>query len=443
MLSGERSYAFFLMATLLGWLFELKLFPEGLFYRQRQRIVFCDQWIETRSHSLDVFSLIDLRILYACCPMLGELRALLVDFSAECNSSSGCVRKITPVTAVPVSQRRSKSKKDVQQRLLDGFFDMHPDSLRQTVSFVADRVASNFVKFFQGNNLSRQLERIQFIAKEEARCLFAHSLTAAEQNDTEALRRLKEFAEDALKNVLEDGKTESGRYCVEKLESVMDGLLSEDTAPAVKSLASRISLSRALRKIDAWMTEKLTLDFFLKDLKAVFNHELRLLSSEPVDLLVVPLKRVEHQSSAPAPTDVLSDLKEILLDLLVNSASLNSDRLLVAVTSVEAVAFYRQDLLPAVLTHIALLSVSLACYTIFYRPDLWNEKIEQHLVSIWETLKCRPLLERITCAKHVQCFKKSPELSRKKFVDFLRILTNKSLVKTETLDDFTRTVQPL
>ena len=52
------------------------------------------------------------------------------------------------------------------------------------------------------------------------------------------------------------------------------------------------------------------IDFFFKDLRSVFNHELRLLSSEPTDCNLVPLKRTEeHRDSAPAPSDVLSDVK--------------------------------------------------------------------------------------------------------------------------------------
>uniref|UniRef100_A0A3Q3JIM5 Codanin-1 C-terminal domain-containing protein n=1 Tax=Monopterus albus TaxID=43700 RepID=A0A3Q3JIM5_MONAL len=137
---GEMCYLNkLLMVSVLGWLFQIPVIPEDIFFTSEFTEVAKLEDSNTSGAGLDCIPLVDQQLLYTCCPFLAEFRKLLAAFvSGSTAKSGGFIRKITPTSAEP----RDTPTVDLEQ----AFFHNQPPSLRRTVEFVAERVGSNAVK---------------------------------------------------------------------------------------------------------------------------------------------------------------------------------------------------------------------------------------------------------------------------------------------------------
>lgn len=125
----------------LGWLFDLPHFPDHFYYN------FCSSptnkkmcILNREPNTLDRLHLIDQPILYICCPYLKEIKKLLVSNT----SNDTTVKHITPLTAVQSPTRLAKKRLEMQ--LEESFFNGQPVSVKKTVEFVSERLASTCVK---------------------------------------------------------------------------------------------------------------------------------------------------------------------------------------------------------------------------------------------------------------------------------------------------------
>ena len=92
---------------------------------------------------------------------VGALRSVLSDFTIGVSSRGvSSVRKITPVPSLPLlAAAAPAADRSLQVQLEENFFHNHPASLKRTVDFVADRVASNHIKLFRAGPLPAALQR--------------------------------------------------------------------------------------------------------------------------------------------------------------------------------------------------------------------------------------------------------------------------------------------
>lgn len=134
-----------LLKFCLGWLFELPHFPSDQYFT----------WLSNPNYSinskpitlrnklvLDNLDIVDHNILFTCCPYLEEIKKLLQSNSAR---SGITVKHITPLSAVESTSEASEKRLKIQ--LEEAFFNGQPVSIRKTVDFISERVASACVKY--------------------------------------------------------------------------------------------------------------------------------------------------------------------------------------------------------------------------------------------------------------------------------------------------------
>uniref|UniRef100_A0A3Q3J5W0 Codanin-1 C-terminal domain-containing protein n=1 Tax=Monopterus albus TaxID=43700 RepID=A0A3Q3J5W0_MONAL len=146
---GEMCYLNkLLMVSVLGWLFQIPVIPEDIFFTSEFTEVAKLEDSNTSGAGLDCIPLVDQQLLYTCCPFLAEFRKLLAAFvSGSTAKSGGFIRKITPTSAEPRdTPTANRLQQKLQVDLEQAFFHNQPPSLRRTVEFVAERVGSNAVK---------------------------------------------------------------------------------------------------------------------------------------------------------------------------------------------------------------------------------------------------------------------------------------------------------
>lgn len=130
----------YLIKFCLGWLFELPHIPDHNYLH------FCTETLPSEQSTsktfIDQLEIVDQDILYFCCPYLDEIKKLL---SATFTNHSISIKHITPVTAHQSPDEVARKK--LEQQLEEAFFNGQPISMRKTVEFVSERVASTCVKY--------------------------------------------------------------------------------------------------------------------------------------------------------------------------------------------------------------------------------------------------------------------------------------------------------
>ncbi|XP_014670686.1 PREDICTED: codanin-1-like [Priapulus caudatus] len=263
-----------LITMVLGWLFELPVFPETLFFERLGLELQSEP--EKSLDKIDVFSdLIDHQILYTCCPFLGDVRQLLSEFSAGIGSKSNVVRKITPISA-PTTDPNSTTKRQLQLQLEESFFHNHPPSTKQCVDFAAERVASCVLKHLRRH----VLPSARAAALAEVRAVVArHGHDNPEASAKEVQAAAQTYKTEVDLRAAQTSKTQ----CRERLGVVFAALLSEETHDQVMAACVEIACRLADEKVAHWMRTNLgfTIDLILTQrwFQLQFRLQIKILSS--------------------------------------------------------------------------------------------------------------------------------------------------------------------
>uniref|UniRef100_A0A673CJC6 Codanin-1 C-terminal domain-containing protein n=1 Tax=Sphaeramia orbicularis TaxID=375764 RepID=A0A673CJC6_9TELE len=239
---GEMCYLNkLLMVSVLGWLFQIPVIPEDIFFTSEFTEVAQLEDSCTSTTGLDCIPLVDQQLLYTCCPFLGEFRKLLAAFvSGSTAKSGGIIRKITPTSAelrdTPTAHR---SQQKLQVDLEQAFFHNQPPSLRRTVEFVAERVGSNAVKHMKATLVSELVERGEKMLKTG---LESPSSNASKLNDS-ICAQLCEAGLEALERA-----TSLCKMC----------MLLSFTPPQVLTTSENITKRLATEKACSWLAANIT-----------------------------------------------------------------------------------------------------------------------------------------------------------------------------------------
>ncbi|XP_049918342.1 codanin-1 [Epinephelus moara] len=237
-----------LMVSVLGWLFQIPVIPEDIFFTSEFTEVAKLEDGVTTAAGLDCILLVDQQLLYTCCPFLGEFRKLLAAFvSGSAAKSGGIIRKITPTSAeLKDTSSANRSQQKLQVDLEQAFFHNQPPSLRRTVEFVAERVGSNAVKHMKATLVSELVERGEKMLQDG---LKSPNSNSSNLNDT-ICAQLCVAGLEALGRAT--------RFCSEKSPEAIRILLPDETSPAVLATSENITKRLATEKACSWLSANIT-----------------------------------------------------------------------------------------------------------------------------------------------------------------------------------------
>ncbi|KAK2878520.1 hypothetical protein QQF64_011434 [Cirrhinus molitorella] len=252
-----------LMVAVLGWLFQIPVFPEDLFFSTDVKEEIKEIENITSSQGLDTLPLVDQQLLYTCCPYLGEFRKLLAAFVAGSTSKNGgLIRKITPTSAEPRGPSTTRSQQKLQVDLEQAFFHNQPPSLRRTVEFVAERVGSNCVKHIKATLV---LELVKGGEKTLRGSLGLEGVNTAKLNDSICAQLC-----DAGMQSLEKATS----FCSENAPGAVRVLLPLETSPSVLTTAESITTRLATEKACSWLSSNIT-TLLKREWKSAFERVLK------------------------------------------------------------------------------------------------------------------------------------------------------------------------
>ncbi|XP_035024683.2 codanin-1 [Hippoglossus stenolepis] len=325
---GEMCYLNkLLMLSVLGWLFQIPVIPEDIFFTSEFTEVAKLEDGNTSSTALDCIPLVDQQLLYTCCPFLGEFRKLLAAFvSGSTSKSGGIIRKITPTSAelrdMPAANRsHQKLHVDLEQ----AFFHNQPPSLRRTVEFVAERIGSNGVKHMKATLVNELVERGEKMLRDGLEMPNSHPSKLNES----ICAQLCVAGLEALPRAT--------RFCCEKSPEAIRILLPDETSPAVLTTSENITKRLATEKACSWLSANITA-LIRREWKSRYDRVMKALGSPAapdsgdVERAVVELVAQEQSTtpkrkqgserviscppqcshSASLPSDILIEMKELL-----------------------------------------------------------------------------------------------------------------------------------
>ncbi|XDV43496.1 hypothetical protein PO909_011973 [Leuciscus waleckii] len=252
-----------LMVAVLGWLFQIPIFPEDLFFSTDLKEEIKELENNTSCQGLDTLPLVDQQLLLTCCPYLGEFRKLLAAFVAGSTSKSGgLIRKITPTSAELRGPSTTRSQQKLQVDLEQAFFHNQPPSLRRTVEFVAERVGSNCVKHIKATLV---LELVKGGEKTLRDSLGLVGVNTAKLNDSICAQLC-----DAGMQTLE----RATRFCSENAPGAVRVLLPLETSPSVLTTAESITTRLATEKACSWLSSNIT-TLLKREWKSAFERVIK------------------------------------------------------------------------------------------------------------------------------------------------------------------------
>lgn len=245
----------FLVRISLSWLFNQPNFPLPLLAKSDDELI-----VELRHHSLAVDDqlprldrsthLVDPSLIHQCCPYLWSWKHLLAEFACSDAKSSGegkasVSRKITPVSAEDnASPVKAPVVKSLQQSLEENFFQNQPASVKRTVEFVAERLASNVVRDIRHQIIPRLVQKAQA------------SLKTWRDSVDDRRSTFKDPVESLCRQLCLDVRNESASSAtsaVASIESTLTALLPNDLLPPVKKVCVVIASKLTHGKVLDWI----------------------------------------------------------------------------------------------------------------------------------------------------------------------------------------------
>nr|XP_040055597.1 codanin-1 isoform X1 [Gasterosteus aculeatus aculeatus] len=283
---GEMCYLNKLLTvSVLGWLFQIPVIPEDIFFTNEFTEVAKLEDSSTSAAGLDCIPLVDQQLLYTCCPFLGEFRKLLAAFvSGSSAKSGGIIRKITPTSAeLKDAPTANRSQQKLQVDLEQAFFHNQPPSLRRTVEFVAERVGSNAVKHMKATLVSELVERGEKMLRDG---LASPNSNPSKLNDSICAQLCVAGLEAMAK---------ATRFCSEKSPEAIRILLSDETSPAVRTTSENITKRLATEKACSWLSANITA-LIRREWKSRYDRVMKTAAGPPP-----PHSRLDVEAAAPEP----------------------------------------------------------------------------------------------------------------------------------------------
>ncbi|XP_076098062.1 codanin-1-like [Mytilus galloprovincialis] len=443
MTSSNTYYSHILVITMISWLLENAVIPEGYFFSDIPESV---QSILSKSskksdQTLDAMGFIDQKLYYTCCPYVGEIKTLLVEFAIGTSNKTATIRKITPVSA-ETETPQSVTDRQIQLQLEENFFHNHPASMKRIVDFVAERTASNFIKKFRSAALQKSIASCR-IALQKLMESYASSSPSSKAKDKH-LQDIVKLSMESVSKLKSVTFEDASRFCKIKVEAIIPLLLPEEQTKAVIAMSADISRRLAEERISQWINKHITANMYQNDLQAEYDKILKRVTNPTESCQVEPVKEPDfisvakqHDDNVRHPSEVLIDLKEVVRELFVKGHHVEWNKVSLTLMEVKDIINNRQDVIPSIYNCLGRLVFDLAVSLVANDTDKWEELQLELFMSLWkQELKPVTPFNRCICAFIVQLLEdsKNPSESWKKYSHLLATLLKEELLTCEVLE---------
>ncbi|XP_076255015.1 codanin-1 like protein dlt [Rhynchophorus ferrugineus] len=381
MFTNEINYNTAVIKFCLGWLFELPHFPDTQYFNFcLENRNYLPTVLKTNHISLDDLNIISQSVLYVCCPYLEEIKKALVTTALDDKVS---IKYITPVTAI--DSKIEATRKKMQHQLEEAFFNSHPLSVRKTVEFVSERVASVIVKHICYDMVvMAKLDMVQnfkgILLKEECK---------EKQDIMERKTTLKKqaitLAHNSLEQFMKLCDNEVSNITKVKITGSIENLLPLDTLTEMKEVCVDFSIKMCIERVRQWLATHVTYTVFLKDLEIELQ---KFICSKKTDKIspVLPLggKSCNHDEKELSSVTIMERIKEFCCDLIENK-NISPEDILKLLEQIHHSLTGRNDINDhmALTIHTSLFDLCLILVsrqsTIFN-----NEQTLNHFENIWK-----------------------------------------------------------
>ncbi|XP_046383460.1 codanin-1 [Ischnura elegans] len=339
------SHAMLLVRLCLGWLFEQPNFPQEIVFREKPAsvesgCVYVDYssggMTSSKLKGPDDLDLIDEFAVYTICPFLSELRMVMSDSSGgRSGSGTNIVRHITPVSTSDKVLAVSSSKL-LELHLEESFFSNQPASMRRTVDFVSERVASTCVRHICNQLLpkamKRGLSRVHNSAcsklKENDSDNSPEEGQIAEKFELIMAREIQEVSSEEWSNLKKESLEYSDHECERRAWDALPSLLphsgDEAVSQAVCQMCVQVTIRISRQKVRRWIHTHTSAALFAKEFEAEVSKlvtssqkPMEIKTVEEIDELpsIIPSDSQEGDNCLPA-SQLISQLRDTILDIM-------------------------------------------------------------------------------------------------------------------------------
>ena len=381
------------LSTYLGWLFENKSFPREVLITaqvtQRTRLALTDQ--------LDNLELVTWGLVIQCCPWVAEVKTLLQTWEGgkrgsqlSLDKTEGSYRKITPLAA-PLDTKSKQDKEAVlQSQLEENFFHNQPKSLRRTVEYVSERLASNVIKKIRQNIVPE--ERAAVVQQMKARTEAGDSTEDIVKGKAEASqKRVKEGSLGLLSDSLH-----------QDCQATLSLLLAFDTGEAARETCCLVAERSVREKVGSWVGQHVTLAYFSREYKIEAERLSRSVSRQQSPPTPPNVFSGDHQPHCEAPSELLIFLKSELKAQLVDRRRLEvrAEDVLAVIARLQRSIQHRADLTLLARRGLGTLSLDWVLSLTLHQPRSLTDSVMESLLSLWTGL-APPQLLNILCPRNL------------------------------------------
>jgi len=427
----------YFLSLYLGWLFESKTFPRELLILSQ---VSSTPQLSSDDEHLDQLEVVTPGLVMQCCPWVGEVKTVLQHWEGGKKGSQvsldrleGTYRKITPLAA-PLDRKDKLDKEALlQTQLEENFFHNQPKSLRRTVEYLSERLASNIIKKIRQDivpsertSVVEALKQAVPAVPEQAESIQTQLLAKVPVLSTASLQKIKSSTQSLLSTTLEPD-----------CQASLDLLLASDTSLAAKKTCTAIAVRTVEEKVWQWVGLHVTMAYFTREYQGEAERVARQALKEPA-VLTSTLFSGNHDPEGIPPSELLITMKNQLKALLVDIIPLPMTPacILTVISKTKTCLTTRADLTPLAIRGFETVTLDwLLALLVLQPPNVTNQVVEE-MVALWTTLT-PPQIVNIMCARNLNLLSRSqePDLSWDRLQFLLVSLVQSGLLPSIALED--------
>ncbi|GLG95539.1 Protein disks lost [Gryllus bimaculatus] len=397
--SYHSPYGSFMLKVCLGWLFERPQLPEDIFYtwwiKESQSSELAVNSENSRSivASIDELDFIEWDTLMILCPNLEAIKWLLM---SDSNSGRSVMppRHITPVL-VAGEQTLPSSSRNLELQLEENFLEGQPSSIRKTIEFVSERIASSCVKYICSQPLTEVKQKaLKMLEDSDNNDLLSTKLPL----ETSLLAlELKKYCQNVIP-----------KLCFDKCCGVMPLLLAEDVPQEITNICVQIAVRLSLERVNIWINSHITPALFTKHLSSEVDKVNRNSVKTIKSSHVLHGWRKLSEKNALSPAESITIIRNMIC-VVMGESKVQDDDVLSTLHCILDTLMSRRDLIPSAERVLGSLSVDLAFALVAHHPELIKETILEKFLSIWMTKEVvtSHCFQHLICPRNIMILNKS------------------------------------